>query len=219
MSPPPPSPPDEATPVRPTPPAGPRDAPNVPDVPPAVPAGPPASPSAPWIWDRLCVALFLLFWLFPVFWHGAVTRRPLPLDPRYLHSCHDIACLFTTRPATWNAYYVQVRSPGRPDWQTLDTREYFPMEPFGHRTRLHRYLIDWGNKNGQRGRDEVAAFLFRRHRELHPELRQPGELRFVWTWFAPLTDRPPPGQWNPPPVEQLPANRMRILSLHRPEAP
>lgn len=180
----------------------------------------PPSPSspAPRPWDRLCVAAFVLFWLIPVFWHGAVSRKPLPGDLRFLHNCHDIACLFTTRPSSWNAYYVQVRSPGVPDWQTLDTREYFPMQPFGHRTRLHRFLIDWGNK-GQRGRDEVAAFIFRRHRELHPDRRQPNELRFVWTWFAPLTDRPPAGRWNPPPVEQLPGNRMRILSTHRPEAP
>ncbi|MBK7823809.1 hypothetical protein [Nannocystis sp.] len=188
----------------------PRDSPR--------PEDPPSVPGRPRWWDRLCVAAFLVLWLIPVFWHGAVSRRIWPTEPRFLHACHDIACLFTTRPTSWNAYYVQVRGPGRPDWQTLDTREYFPMQPFGHRTRLHRFLIDWGSK-GQRGRDEVAAFIFARHRELHPDRRQPGELRFVWTWFAPLEDRPPPGRWDPPPVEKLPANRMRILSVHRPEAP
>jgi len=191
------------------------------DPPPAATATPDdAAPPAPRPWDRLWVALFLVFWLFPIVWHGAVSRKPLPIDPPLLHTCHDIACLFTIRPGTWNAYYVQVRSPGVPDWQTLDSREYFPMEPFGHRTRLHRYLIDWGTKQGQRGREEVAAFLFRRHRELHPDRRQPGELRFVWTWFSPLTDRPPPGRWDPPPVDKLPANRMRILSVHQaPDSP
>lgn len=168
--------------------------------------------------DRLFVAGFLVCWLFPVFYHGAVTQRRLPGDPRLLHSCHDIACLFTLRPATWNAYYVQVRSPGRPDWQTLDMAEYFPMQPFGNRTRLHRFLFAWG-EGPSRGREEVAAFVFRRHRELHPELRQPSELRFVWTWFAPNVDRPPAGAWTPTPVEKLAGNRMKVLSVHRAEAP
>lgn len=182
-------------------------------------SSPTSSPPTPRWWDRLWVAAFLILWLIPVFWHGAVSRKPLPGDLHYLHTCHDIACLFTTRPTSWNAYYVQVRGRGRPDWQTLDSREYFPMQPFGHRTRLHRYLLDWGGKGGQRGREEVADFIFQRHRELHPDRPQPDELRFVWTWFAPLTDRPPAGKWDPPPVEKLPANRMRILSLHRPKAP
>ena len=40
----------------------------------------------------------------------------------------------------------------------------------------------------------------------------------MWTWIAPQVDRPPEGAWQPPPVEKLPANRMRILSVHRREA-
>lgn len=174
-----------------------------------------ATPKPRWR-DRLAVAAFLLLWLIPMVWHGAVNRRPLPGEPRLLHECHDIACLFTERPTSWNSYYVQVRGV-TPGWQTLDIREYFPMEPFGRRSRLHRLLLAWGPER-ELGRAEAARYIFARHRELHPG-RQPSELRFVWTWTAPSSDRPPEGAWQPPPVEQLPANRMRILSVHRPEAP
>ncbi len=173
--------------------------------------------SAPRPLHRLLVAVFLLGWLVPVLWHGAVSQRRLPGEPRLLHDCHDIACLFTKRPPSWNSYYVQFRG-ATPDWQTVDVHEYFPMEPFGKRSRLHRYLVDWGPER-ERGRAEVAAYMFRRHRELHPERRQPDELRFIWTWTAPRSDRPPEGAWQPPPVESLPANRMRVLSVHRAEAP
>ncbi len=172
--------------------------------------------SSPALRDRLAVLAFLGLWLGPVLWHGAVSQAPLPGDPLVLHRCHDIACLFTRRPATWNAYYVQVRRAGVPTWTTLELTPYFPMHPFGYRTRLHRFLIDWGPEN-QRGRDELAAWLFERHRQLHPDAPQPAELRFVWTWLAPQVDRPPTGAWHPPPVEKLAANRMRVLSVHRPE--
>ena len=53
--------------------------------------------------------------------------------PWNLHRCHDITCLFIVGPQARSHYYVQVRSRGRPDWRTLDVREYFPMQPFGHR--------------------------------------------------------------------------------------
>ena len=164
---------------------------------------------------RLLVAAFFALWLVPVFWHGAVSQRRLPGEPLLLHDCHNIACLFVNRPPSWNSYYVQVRSLGRPDWQTLDLAEYFPMQPFGHRTRLHRFLVAWGGSQRALGREEVAAWLFTRHQELHPQRRQPDELRFVWTWIAPDVDHPPEGAWVAPPVEALPANRTRILSVHR----
>ena len=170
------------------------------------------------ICERLLVALFFILWLVPVLWHGAVSKRRLPGEPAVLHDCHNIACLFTERPSSWNTYYVQIRGRGRPDWQTLEIAEYFPMQPFGHRTRLDRLLTSWGPGRA-RGREEVAAYVFARHRRLHPERRQPDELRFVWTWTAPQVDRPPEGAWQPPPVEKLAANRMRVLSLHRPEGP
>lgn len=196
--------------------ARPLDRPAVRMAHPQPPAPMPRPP--PRLLDRLCVAGFLVVWLAPVLWHGAVSSRRLPGEPALLHRCHNIACLFSERPSAWNTYYVQMRRDGRPDWQTVDLDEYFPMHPFGNRTRMHRFLVEWGPER-RRGREELAAWLFRRHRALHPEAAQPVELRFVWTWTAPDVDRPPTGAWRPPPVEKSPANRMRILSVHTPEGP
>ena len=77
--------------------------------------------------DRLCVAAVLLAWHLPVLYHGVVSPRPLPGVPWNLHRCHDITCLFTDKPSARSHYYVQVRRVGRPDWQTLDISEHFPM--------------------------------------------------------------------------------------------
>jgi hypothetical protein len=173
-------------------------------------------PNRPRLRDRAAVAALLLAWTFPVLWHGVVSRRALPGEPRALHTCHDIACLFSDRPRVWHSFYVQVRGPGRPGWQTLELAPYFPMQPFGHRTRLHRYLIDWGEGHAA-ARAELAAWFFARHAALHPDARQPDELRFVMTWSAPSPERPPQGAWAPPPFEALPANRVRVLSMHRRE--
>jgi hypothetical protein len=161
------------------------------------------------------VAAFLVLWAFPVLWHGAVSGRPLPGDFRRLHTCHDVACLFSDRPTAWNTYYVQVRRFGGL-WETLDTGPYFAMEPFGHRTRLHRFLINWG-PDAKARRAELAAWLFERHRQLHPEARQPTALRFMYTWTVPDPGSPPQGAWRSPKIEEVPPNRLRVLSVHTPE--
>lgn len=164
---------------------------------------------------HVLVGLFLVLWAFPVLWHGAVSQKRLPGDPRWLHGCHDIACLFSDRPSAWHTYYVQVRV-GEGPWQTLELAPYFAMEPFGYRTRLHRFLINWGTGHEER-RAELAAWLFERHRALHPEARQPTALRFAYTWTVPRADAPPQGRWRAPRIEEVAANRLRVLSVHTPE--
>jgi len=166
---------------------------------------------------QILVIAFVVLWAFPVLWHGAVSSRPLPGDFRRLHTCHDVACLFSDRPSAWNTYYVQVRRQSAL-WETLDVSPYFAMEPFGYRTRLHRFLINWGTEAEAR-REELAQWLFARHRALFPEARQPTALRFAYTWTVPDPARPPTGAWRPPSIEEVPANRLRVLSVHVPEAP
>jgi hypothetical protein len=164
---------------------------------------------------HLAVVAFLVLWAFPVLWHGAVSGRPLPGDLRRLHTCHDVACLFSDRPSAWNTYYVQVRR-STPVWETLDVSPYFAMEPFGYRTRLHRFLINWGPEAEAR-REELAQWLFARHQALAPEARPLTALRFAYTWTVPDPARPPTGAWRPPRIEEVPANRLRVLSVHAPE--
>ncbi|HEY0137577.1 MAG TPA: hypothetical protein VGB85_26010 [Nannocystis sp.] len=171
---------------------------------------------APRLRDRLCVAAVLLAWHLPVVYHGLVSARPLPGVPWNLHRCHDITCLFDDKPVARHHYYVQVRRIGRPDWQTLDVSELSPMVPFGYRSRIERLLTMWGEKSGLAHR-ELASWLFRRHRELHPEQPQLTELRFLWTWVLLGEDPLPQGAARPPPAESFPFDRKRVLSVHLPE--
>lgn len=164
---------------------------------------------------NLCVAGLLLAWHVPALYHGVFGPKPLPGVPWNLHRCHDITCLFIVGPQARSHYYVQVRSRGRPDWRTLDVREYFPMQPFGHRSRMERLLAMWGSESGPAHR-ELAAWLFARHRERHPELPQPDELRLLWTWVKISDDPPPQGDARPPAPESFAFDRRRVLSVHTP---
>ncbi|MDC0720910.1 hypothetical protein [Nannocystis bainbridge] len=165
--------------------------------------------------DRLCVAGFIAFWLVPLVWHGFVSPARLPGEPAIFHRWHSISCLFTDRPNQRNTYYVQVRYFGQSEWETLDLAGYFEMEPFGYRTRMHRYLVRWRGKKS-RGREELAAWLYRRHAELHPDRELPSELRFVHAWTIPSVDEPPTGDARPPPLSEFPEERTQIMSLHAP---
>lgn len=162
--------------------------------------------------DRLCVAGFSLVWLAPAAYH-ALSRAPLPGEPALVHQWHDIACLFPTRPRVWNIYYVEVLRAGRPSWEQLDETLDFGLEPFGHRTRLHRLLVRWGTGPSV-GRDEVAAYLVARDRARRPESPPIVTLRFVWTGFVPKPDVPAPGAWQRPPLAGVAPHQRRILSVH-----
>jgi hypothetical protein len=172
------------------------------------------SAPSPRLRDRACVVAFLALWHAPVLYHGAVSQWPARGEPWLLHRCHDITCLFIDRTDTTHSYYLQAIYPGR-DWQTVDPFEYFPMEPFGHRTRMYRFLAYWRPER-QGGRDELAAFVFRRHRELHPDDPQPTAVRFVHAWSKRRADVPPTGAWQAPPLSQVPPRQRRVLSTHTP---
>lgn len=162
--------------------------------------------------DRLCVAAFILLWIAPTAYHG-LWRAPLPGEPALLHDWHDVACLFPTRPKVWNIYFVEVQRSGRREWEQLDETLDFGMEPFGHRTRLHRFLVAWG-VNRDAGRREVADYLVASDRGRHPELPPIVGLRFVWTGFVPRPDDMAQGAWKRPPLSQVPRHERRVLSVH-----
>lgn len=176
---------------------------------------PPVTPS---LRDRLCVAAFCLLWLAPLVYHGFVRGR-LPGEPGLFHDWHTIACLFPERPDAWNSYHIEVRRRGAARWEELDESLDFPMEPFGHRTRMYRYLNYWGRKHPG-GYEELAAYLVARDRQRGGDTRPIIGVRFVWGGVPAPLQGPITGEWQKPPLTSLPANHLQILSTHRfdPEA-
>jgi hypothetical protein len=171
----------------------------------------------PRVRDRLAVWGFGLFWLVPMMvW--ALLHRPPPLLPRHVAQISNVTCLFSKATPTWNAFYVQVRHREDGPWQQIDPGEHFELQPFGRRTRMHRFVIEWSGPRGQAARDELARWLMRRHVQRHPDSPPIVELRFVGATLRIDADRPPAGGWTQPELSDVPPNHRRVVSVHRPDA-
>jgi hypothetical protein len=160
--------------------------------------------------DRLAVAVFSIVFLIPMVLRATVLERPLPGTPRVLAKLHDIACLFPTKPNGWSSYYVQVLYPGHEQWTTLDQSELFPLQPFGRRTRMHRYLVAWGPEPGKRAAD-MAGWILERWAVLHADELQPIAIRFAKTWTFPSREHPPEHGWKQPEWLYAPANQRKVI--------
>lgn len=162
---------------------------------------------------RVAVALFFLLLWAPMMYRAAIDSRPISWMPKLLSDLQALSCLFSEKPNGWAFFYVQVQYPGERSWTTVDQDELFPLEPFGHRTRLHRLLQAWDRKPGKRT-DEVAAWFFQRWQQLHPDEQQPQFVRLAWSWTVPDPDDPPQGRWEIPPWHSLRADRRKVISVH-----
>jgi hypothetical protein len=165
---------------------------------------------APRLRDRVAVALFVVAFLIPLLLRASVLERPLPGTPRVLAKLQDIACLFPVKPNGWSSFYVQVLYPGDKQWTTLDQAELFPMQPFGRRTRMHRYLIDWDAKPSRRTAD-MARWVLERWAVLHPDAAQPLAIRFAHAWVYPRRDAPPEHGWVHREWLYTPVNQRRVI--------
>jgi hypothetical protein len=154
--------------------------------------------------------VFVLAFLIPMLLRSTVLERPLPGTPRLLAKLHDIACLFPRKPRGWSSYYVQVLHPEHQQWSTLDQSELFPLQPFGRRTRMHRFLVDWGAKPGRRTAD-MARWILERHELLHEDEVQPIAIRFTQAWTFPSREHPPEHGWVQPDWLYVPSNQRRVI--------
>lgn len=162
---------------------------------------------------RIAVAaFFLLFWT-PLLYRATSGSGKLPGTPRLLSDMQSLSCLFSEKPNGWSFFYVQAQYPGQTSWTTLDQRELFPLEPFGYRTRLHRYLMAWKRKPNK-GTEEAAMWIFGRYEQLHPELPQPQYIRFAWSWTVPDANDPPTGRWKIPEWNSLRADRRKVIGAY-----
>lgn len=165
---------------------------------------------APRLRDRVAVAAFLLLLWLPMMARSSCHPAPLPGTPQLLAKLHAIACLFTHKPEGWSSYDVQVRYPGRVQWDSLDESDYFRLQPFGRRTRLHRLFVAWQAEPSTKTK-HLARWLLARHEQLHPEGPQPEAIRFARAWMIPSADAPPQHGWRHPSWLEVPPRNRRVF--------
>ena len=113
-------------------------------------------------------------------------------------------------------FYFQVQRKGSPHWETLETSSLAPLRPFGYRSRLHRYLVNWQRREGA-GTREMARWILTRVAELEPGAPPPLRVRIAQGWTRSSVDAPPTGRWNPPPWRRLSAQRRRVIAEYQSE--
>jgi hypothetical protein len=155
--------------------------------------------------DAAALALFVLFWLVPITYHGFHGGERMPGWPYPLLHLTNVSCLFKGSVPVWFYDYVQVQpGAGRP-WVTLDESEYFQMPAFGHRTRMDELFR---RQLGDRALQEMLSWIRRRYHERHPGEPAPTSVRVVSGHFR-VGDPIPPGHWRKPPLAAVPADRQQ----------
>lgn len=143
----------------------------------------------------------VLFWVVPIA-EGAFNAAPNAAWPIIIRDTSTVSCLFRHRPERWSFFYLQTRRDND-GWRFWDEHEYFPMEPFGHRTRFDRFMDRWGTRHLP-ARDDLVRWLIARDRELHPQLSPIVSVRFLFVTQAIRADQPPRGHWQKPDPTRLP---------------
>ena len=162
-------------------------------------------------WHDVALSLVVLVaWVVPIT-EGAFNAAPNRGWPGLIRDFGSISCLFRHRPENLPYYRLQVRRDVG-DWVALDERAYFPMEPFGHRSRFDRFMDRWGYNN-LRARDDLVLWIAARDRELHPAEPPIVAVRFVAGNRPIRVDQPPPqGHWQKPPLD--PERAVQVDSHH-----
>lgn len=165
--------------------------------------------------------LFIALWLLPITWVG-LTGVTIPFAGPWLSDLYRVSCLFTERVPSWPAYYLQVQAEdGR--WTSLDREAFAPMEPFGYRSRIERYLAHGHPFPGmgeteawrQTLADELAAWTRTRYVDLYPDEPPPRALRIVELRY-PVGGAlaAPEGRWRVPPFEESPEALREVVELY-----
>lgn len=145
--------------------------------------------------DLVVGSLVFALWLVPIL-EGALNRAPGRHWPPLVRDMGSVSCLFSTLPERFSYFYVQLRRAGR-EWEYVQERELFPMEPFGHRSRFDRFMERWGARD-HRARDDLARWIAARDRQLRPHEPPVVAVRFLYANREIRRDDPPQGHWQKP---------------------
>lgn len=174
--------------------------------------------------DRVCLATrrdyllfvaFVVLWIVPLSWAGAWRSVRVPLVGKLLNNLYRVSCLFANAPRVWRVYYVQVRQVGSQQWVDAPITDFSRQQPYGHITRLHRFLV---HSRGQRGallRQRMAEFVKQRYEELHPGSREIVSVRFVFVSLRVGDELAhQTGAWRMPSLDSFSEDERRVRSTH-----
>jgi hypothetical protein len=156
----------------------------------------------PRVIDAIALLGFVALWLVPVAIVAYLGSAPASW-PANLRDLYSVSCLFGNRVERVSMFYVQVYRYGQIGWEDFDEREYFGLEPFGHRNRFDRFMSRFGyREDAEPARLELARWLAAADRERHGDRPPIRAVRFVWADRVIDPEQPPQGRWHKPPRAQ-----------------
>ncbi|MCA9213706.1 MAG: hypothetical protein KDB27_11600 [Planctomycetales bacterium] len=166
--------------------------------------------------DYFLFGVFVLIWLLPITWVG-LTKRSVPVVGLYANDMYRVASLFTTRLQGSVEYYFQFQDEEDIwDWQNLDKEDYGSIIMSGNRTRLDRMLQDSiSSHRGMRQRQRLAEYIKTHYEKRNPDKPKMTAFRYQVVFF-PVGEKMASqvGRWREYPLEKLPQEQVRELSVH-----
>ena len=176
--------------------------------------------------DFFSCIFFIFFWLIPLIFIG-FSNKPFPGLPRSFYHLSKMFLLFENSARKWPIYYIQILHQNSQQWITLPEEEYFPLQFFGYRSRLQRFLVpvrEYGmsdqevqgiNKDRQA---ELADWIAARYYRLHRDQSSLAAVRFVIAFYSidpfPGERKLFLGHWKNPPLYLFAPEKIQILSTH-----
>ena len=123
--------------------------------------------------------IYLLLWLLPISWVGS-TYSDVKFFPTVIKQQNRVACLFTNEARAWKTYHIQIQLGGSGEWVEMPLDDYFEMDIFGYRTRLHRLLsVSWRKYKGIDRTREMSNFVKTRYDKLNPDGPSLDAIRYI----------------------------------------
>ncbi len=172
--------------------------------------------------------LVVILWLFPSTYTG-LTHQSL-FRQTHLNRLHHLANLFPKRIPNWNVYHVEIQKEVNGEWFPLPYDGFFPMDTFGHRSRIDHRLESWFLLLGEaeaaphkeayketinkinHQKVEMAQWIKKRMADLHPDEPTITAVRFIGTFYDVSEEelKNPQGSWKKTDFSQLNRNRFAV---------
>jgi len=156
---------------------------------------------------------FLGLWIIPVLFCGFADQT-FPLLPDILARRSNVSRLFAFGPSKVAVYEFQFRNSDSENFETLDERSFFVMQPFGYRTRMQRAL-SLANESRRR----ALADWLKGSLERQGHGQQIAEIRLLVFPYDIAASHPPDGHYHQQKSSEVDTTLVRILSEYDYDVP